>query len=533
MRLSLALSALGIVGAAAEDAPRVKNIAIIGAGAAGSSAAYHLSQFASTSSLPLNITIFEKSPVIGGRTLTIPVHDDPRQQVEVGASIFVSANHILVNATRDFGLSASRLGDVSSTGLDEDDVTAIWDGQTFVFESKRGETWWWEAVKMVWRYGTSPFYAMKLMQKTVATFLQLYEEPMFPFRSLTQSAMDLGLNQATGVTGEQFLAAHKINKAFSRHIIQAATRVNYASNLAFIHGLETMVSFATDGAMAVDGGNWQIFDGMVARSGAFVNLNTTVTSIDLIGDDKKTSSPQYTISTKDIASASTVSDEHPIAFDGVIIASPWQYSDIKAPKSVVREVIDSIPYTRLHVTLFTSPHRLRPGFFGLQPTDRSPTSVYTTLREDETPQVGKDGVGGTGFYSISTLQVVVNPKTGAEEYLYKIFSVEAVTPTFLSDILGADVPESFTSGDAITWHHAHVFNAYPIELPRVTFQDPVVGDNVYYTSGIESFISCMETSALMGKNVARLAVDDLLAKEDEDWVMVEKALAGEALPDEL
>jgi prenylcysteine oxidase/farnesylcysteine lyase len=159
--------------------------------------------------------------------------------------------------------------------------------------------------------------------------------------------------------------------------------------------------------------------------------------------------------------------------------------------------------------------------------------VYTTLREDETPQVGKDGVGGTGFYSISTLQVVVNPKTGAEEYLYKIFSVEAVTPTFLSDILGADVPESFTSGDAITWHHAHVFNAYPIELPRVTFQDPVVGDNVYYTSGIESFISCMETSALMGKNVARLAVDDLLAKEDEDWVMVEKALAGEALPDEL
>lgn len=45
----------------------------------------------------------------------------------------------------------------------------------------------------------------------------------------------------------------------------------------------------------------------------------------------------------------------------------------------------------------------------------------------------------------------------------------------------------------------------------MTFQDPVVGEGVYYTSGMESFISCMETTALMGKNVARLIVDDILA----------------------
>jgi prenylcysteine oxidase/farnesylcysteine lyase len=32
----------------------------------------------------------------------------------------------------------------------------------------------------------------------------------------------------------------------------------------------------------------------------------------------------------------------------------------------------------------------------------------------------------------------------------------------------------------------------------------------YYTSGMESFISTMETSALMGMNVARLVMDDYL-----------------------
>jgi hypothetical protein len=51
------------------------------------------------------------------------------------------------------------------------------------------------------------------------------------------------------------------------------------------------------------------------------------------------------------------------------------------------------------------------------------------------------------------------------------------------------------------------------EYPRVTFEGPELGPGFYYTSGIESFISTMETSALMGMNVARLIVDDYA----EDW----------------
>lgn len=50
-------------------------------------------------------------------------------------------------------------------------------------------------------------------------------------------------------------------------------------------------------------------------------------------------------------------------------------------------------------------------------------------------------------------------------------------------------------------------------LPRVTFQDPIVGPGLYYTSGMESFISTMETNALMGKNVAKLIVDDIVGVE--------------------
>lgn len=45
----------------------------------------------------------------------------------------------------------------------------------------------------------------------------------------------------------------------------------------------------------------------------------------------------------------------------------------------------------------------------------------------------------------------------------------------------------------------------------MTFEEIELAPGIFYTSGIESFISTMETSALMGKNVARLVVDDYLA----------------------
>lgn len=50
----------------------------------------------------------------------------------------------------------------------------------------------------------------------------------------------------------------------------------------------------------------------------------------------------------------------------------------------------------------------------------------------------------------------------------------------------------------------------------MTFQDPVLADGLYYTSGMESFISTMETNALMGMNVAKLIVDDMLGAAKEE-----------------
>src|SRR5436853_604539 len=79
-----------------------------------------------------------------------------------------------------------------------------------------------------------------------------------------------------------------------------------------------------------------------------------------------------------------------------------------------------------------------------------------------------------------------------------------VTADFLSMIFGTNISESVVGSqgpdgtEVISWFYPHVFNSYPIAYPRFTFQDPIVGAGLYYTSGMVSFISTMETNALMG-----------------------------------
>ncbi|KAK3306008.1 uncharacterized protein B0T15DRAFT_485483 [Chaetomium strumarium] len=487
-----------------------RQVAIIGAGPAGSSAAYFLQNFASEAGIHVNITLFEKTDRIGGRTLTINPFDDPAQRVELGASIFVQANQILYGSLAEFGLTTRE------PDADADPIMGIWDGDRFVFTIDQAKPDWWNTLKVVLRYGyTAPQRTQQLAAATIAKFLRIYDAPIFPFRSLTEAAQDLGLVEATGVTGEQFLNANSISPLYAHDIIQASTRVNYASNLALIHGLDTMVSLAAEGAVAVVGGNWQIFDGMAHRSGATIALNTTVVGLEK-SQGSASSHPQYTVSTTS-GSAPGSTSAYPVAFDNVVIANPFQFSGISAAEGVLQSTIDQIPYVQLHVTIFASPSWFKPQFFGLPKSSKPPGMVLTTLAKTDNSTSGVGGVGKAGFFSLSNLGKAANPQTQQQEYVYKIFSPEKVTPGFLSGLLGAKVPETFTGKSSpISWYHPHVFHSYPKAYPRVTFQDPIVGEGVYYTSGMESFISTMETNALMGKNVARLIVDDISGGPWED-----------------
>ncbi|KAK3677377.1 hypothetical protein LTR78_002915 [Recurvomyces mirabilis] len=481
------------------------NVAIIGAGAAGSSTAYHLARFATAADIAVNITVFDRNDYIGGRSTTVYAYNDSQYPVELGASIFVKVNTILTDAVAEFNLTTS--GMISRT----DDIPGadigVWDGQNFVVEQNSGSLTWWDTTKFLWRYGLAPARTMNLMKSTTGKFFKMYEEPFFPFVSLTKTVRDLDLLSATSATGEEYLAINNIGSAFGHDIIQASTRVNYAQNLKYINGLLSMVCMATDGAVAVEGGNWQIFDHMVSAVNAHRVLDTPVSDIKSDHDGSYTLNFQRT-STEGRTQSLTQS------FDAVVIAGPYQYANITLAQGI-DHTPKKIKYVTLHVTLLTSPHLLSPAFFALQPGKAVPKTVLTTLSPDEAPQAGPAGVGRPGFFSISLLSPVPNPKTGGQDYLYKIFSPEAPDSTFLSSLLGlpkGSEAESPISEQDISWIYRKIWHSYPYEIPRTEFDHIQLHDDLWYTGGMESFISTMETNALMGKNVAKLIVDQKMDK---------------------
>ncbi|KAF2835791.1 prenylcysteine lyase [Patellaria atrata CBS 101060] len=482
------------------------------AGASGSSVAYYLHQYAAEASIPVNITVFERSSRAGGRTTTVHAYNNPTFPVELGGSIFVEVNRILVDAVRRFNLSTGSASIRTGEGSDPP-VLGIWNGERFVLTAK-DEMGWWDLAKLLWKYGYAPIKTRNLMKNTVERFLKLYDEK-FPWASLSDVVEELGLLAETAVTGKQYLKNNGISDLFANEVVQASTRVNYAQNIGLVHGLVTMICMATDGAIAVNGGNWQIFDNMVRFASEDLRFHTNVTAISRHEDGK------YTIRSKN----SWFLTETEETFDEVILATPHQFSSVDLSGATTK-IPDAIPYVHLHVTLLASPHVLSPGAFSLPSNKQAPAVVLTTLGPDEDYGAHRHGVGKPNFWSISTLRPIINPKTGGSEFLYKIFSPEPVNETFLAHIFG--LRTTFTNSsdeyeikeEDFPWIYPHIWHSYPYTYPRLTFEELRLDEGsegqggLWYTGGMDAFASTMETNSLMGRNIAGLIAKKW--KEEDD-----------------
>src|SRR5579859_2601296 len=177
--------------------------------------------------------------------------------------------------------------------------------------------------------------------------------------------------------------------------------------------------------------------------------------------------------------------------------------------------IPKVDYVTLHVTLLATRANINPTYFNQTST---PNIILTTTPSSRS---------GTppAFNSLTRHQRL---PTG--ESVYKIFSAEEVGDGMLRRLF---------SGSPIPWVCRKTWLAYPRLHPISEFapielypdpteeagkdEERIVGESthevlagergrkgkerdagVWYTSGIESFISTMETSALSGRNVAAL-----------------------------
>ncbi|KAH9942685.1 FAD/NAD(P)-binding domain-containing protein [Amylocystis lapponica] len=467
-----------IAGSPAAPDP-ANRIAIIGAGAGGSSAAFWLGKARERAGLDLQVDVYERSDYIGGRDTIVHPYDDPSlEPLELGGSIFVKSNKNLWRATDEFGLERLAFGD------DEGAVLGLWDGAEFIL-SVGGSSFysnWWTALKVWWRYGFSaPRVTQAIVDSMLKTFVTLYAPDAPRFANVTSLADSFGWSDIAGRTTAEHLDAHGVNPKWTRELVDAMTRVNYGQDVDAIHALEGLVSLAANGASGVKGGNFQIFENFLARSNASVHLNTTVHSISRASPDGP-----WTVHT----SAGTAQ------YRAVILAAPFHSSGIALSPAALAAAIPAQPYVQLHVTLLTTTSPApSAAYFGLK--GDVPTEVLTTWE-----RVRAGGAPAPEFNSLTYHGRVARAdgaeRAGADEWTVKIFSKERVSDEWLAGMFGT-----------VGWVHRKEWDAYPVLPPTSAFPPVKLDRGLFYVNAFEPFISTMETETISSRNVV-----DLLLQEE-------------------
>ncbi|CAJ0831158.1 10472_t:CDS:2 [Entrophospora sp. SA101] len=253
---------------------QVKKLAIIGAGAGGSSASYWLKEAFTNSSLNVNTTVYEQSSIVGGRAKTIKFeYNGEKFNIELGATLFIDDNYNMFNSAKKFGLEFIKPGEEVP-----DARFGIWTG---IYEFEK------------------------------------------PFTSIESAAKRLNIHSLQTLTGDYYFSEiKKINKNYIYDFIEPAVRANYGQNISDIHAIGTFISLAPQGAKGIKGGNFLLFEKFIENSGANLQLNSKVIKIKKLPEKSSIDtidSSKYLVYTK----SGTIEE-----YDGIILATPISFDDL-------------------------------------------------------------------------------------------------------------------------------------------------------------------------------------------------------------
>ncbi|TIB71849.1 hypothetical protein E3Q23_03609 [Wallemia mellicola] len=429
-------------------------VAIVGSGAAGSTAAYYLTKAAEQNAGDVDIDVFEKRYVAGGRSRVVfPHNNETYDSVELGASIFVDANKNMVKAVNDFDF------DLADKGTDD---FGIYNGKNFVFKSS---SWTYlDYVKLIWSSDASEHpYAFSItlltkfiqVKQAIDKFLLLYNPEFIrnhgPWEHVDDMLGDLDMIDLV----KEDALSYFTNSLFANEVVEAATRVNYGQNLDTIHALGALVSMAGSNGMSVEGGNYKIFERFLEESNAHVHFGSEVIDV------QRSRNNQWEVY---LTSGKTAED-----YDYLILAAPLP--------------IFQVPYVKLHVTLLTTnattyADNALPGL-----GENPPTMILTTNEEARKHSSYFTKPSPLNFNSINYVQ---QAKEGSDEHVVKIFSED---DDAWSD---GDLHSLFGGPQNVRWIHRHTFNAYPYLQPRKQIEDlpPFkIDEGLYYTNVMEPMIS--------------------------------------------
>lgn len=379
----LATCLLDFVAPAETPNPQAKDpsddfhIAIIGAGVAGASAAYHLrrlSASATEQSRGVKITVYETSAVVGGKVKTISPPDS-HAVLEAGASYFFEDDWCLSDTARS--LQMEREVASQSTGA------MIWNGyqlleDRFCFrDAPRAATpGFWASVRgIVWQTAQT-FITINLAGVDTKSELGKFHSEMAGMRdrlkslgrngvfsSLHDELDRVGLGGTANSSAEKFLQALAVPDSFQTNVVEPCVEALFGLNIKEATGLHIVASMGATRShpVAVGSGNGKLITQMLHESGARLRTNSQVTKIE------NGSQRRFSLTIASTQSTEQTREEHDgVVFTGDSMARLQSQGPRPSPKTS--------PH---HITHFATVYTLEPKAVGLELAWDSSTLLTT------------------------------------------------------------------------------------------------------------------------------------------------------------
>ncbi len=422
------------------------NLAIIGAGIGGCSAAYFAHKY-----LPgLEVTVYEKGKRVGGRVYTF---NSKGTKIELGAEFFNSNNRTVYGLVKEMGLEAKK--------MEETNDIAVWNGTEIVFRSNL--PMFYTMLKLFGKYKLSGPRLLLKIREAEGKVKQLYEnkEPT-EFSALFEK---VGLDKWYKHSFDQILVENGVDRKFIDELITPITRIIYSQNaeLGGFAGVSSLLGISGEAIYSLKEGNDVLPRRLVEASGASVELGTKVDSVERLSDGT------FRLS---MGEGSSV-------FDAVVVAAPLEVADISFEGIENQEKMQKREYQRIYIRLMKGTVDLK--YFNLESSSGLPSIILTSKEADPITR-----------FSISE-------STDNESWV-------AMTST---EHIGDEIVDDLFKGDGQTVFDYSTFSAYPIFKPIESIPNTFLDKGLLYVNAIESAASSLESSTFAALNSIKAIKEQL------------------------
>ncbi|KAF1992818.1 hypothetical protein P154DRAFT_583420 [Amniculicola lignicola CBS 123094] len=492
-------------------------VAIVGAGVAGASAAFHLHDL--SRSAPISITIYESQSIVGGRVVSVPAQDTPHEIVEAGSPHFFTDDGCLTGAFESTGLSfppPHPFALPNSVGL--------WNGKDIAagtYCNIESPTWR-NLARLIVRYGTLAFrlespawrhLPLLIARHGMSTwrFHQVLASTsrswkilgvLHPFDNFSQALRDADLgDDIVFRSADNYLRELGISQKFLSEVVEPCTRARFSQNLQSVSALSALMATRRAKGVSVSGGNSRLIERMIDLSGADLRLNSTVVEI-RNGDTRR-----YQLSVALMSPADPPTMAH-TEYDIIILALPIHDENINL--SIPGRSSKTFPalqsFAESHVTHFSTSRTISPTFFYSSVNTSIPDDLLTTAHSSNILSTGRSDVC---FYSRPCLRDDECDQCQDDNNMYRVISRTLLSEIDLARLIGKQWREGQSLADiGISWVHRQAWSQ-ALLIPHGDRQIRETGNieiaaKLFHLGGVEGMLSSMEMSCRMGRNAARL-----------------------------